>query len=277
MKYETPKIPEGINTTQTHPLKTFSILIVGLLVVLLVSAWLLGIGGGYLASKIPYEQEKRLAETYQEDVASQTELLSYLQQLADKIAVAMELDESMKITIHYVGEPVDNAFATIGGNIFLYKGLLEKLPNENALAMLIAHEIAHVVHRDPIVSVGQNAAISMGMMLLLGNADGGILGGTGLLTQMNFSREMESNADELGLNAVERLYGHVNGALGLYRVLESLGHASPLSPPEFFSTHPESDTRLEDLEGLIARNGWKAGTEQKVALPGRYLFWLTTN
>ena len=274
MKYETPKIPEGINTTSTHPLKTFSILIVGLLVVLLASAWLLGLGGGYLAAKIPYEQEKRLAESYQEAAAPQTELLVYLQKLADSVALAMELDESMKITIHYVADPVDNAFATIGGNIFLYKGLLEKLPNENALAMLIAHEIAHVVNRDPIVSVGQNAAISMGMMLLLGNADGGVLGSTGLLTQMNFSRDMESHADKKGLKAVEYIYGHVSGALGLYQVLDSISHAEPLSQPEFFSTHPKSDTRLEDLADLIEKNGWQQ--KQKITpLPNAFSTWLS--
>lgn len=274
MKYENPQIPEGVNTTQVHPLKTFSILIVGLLVVLLLSAWLLGVGGGYLASKIPYEQEKRLAETYQEEATPQTELLAYLQQLADRVAAAMNLDETMKITIHYVDEPVDNAFATIGGNVFLYRGLLEKLPSENALAMLIAHEIAHVVHRDPIISVGQSAAISTGMMLLLGNADSGILGSTGLLTQMNFSRDMESRADERGLKAVEHLYGHVKGALGLYQVLESISDATPLSQPEFFSTHPESDTRLDELSALISKNNWLQHAKE-TPLPESFSAWLS--
>ena len=274
MQYRTPKIPEGINVSGTHPLKTFSILIVGLLVVLLLCAWLLGIGGGYLAKKIPFEQELRLAEIYQEPEAPQTELLLYLQQLADRVSAAMSLDESMAITIHYVDEPVDNAFATIGGNVFLYKGLLEKLPNENALAMLIAHEIAHVAHRDPIVSVGQNAAISMGMMVLLGNADGGVLGSAGLYTQMNFSRAMESDADVQGLKAVERIYGHVNGALDLYRVLESVADATPLSQPEFFSTHPHSDTRLDELSEVIERNAWVSSGESK-ALPDRFSTWLS--
>ena len=274
MRYQTPKIPEGINVSNTHPLKTFSVLIVGLLIVLLLSAWLLGIGGGYLAKKIPFEQELRLAETYQEAEDPQTELSLYLQQIADRVSAAMSLDESMVITIHYVDESVDNAFATIGGNVFLYKGLLEKLPNENALAMLIAHEIAHVAHRDPIVSVGQNAAISMGMMVLLGNADGGVLGSTGLYTQMNFSRDMESDADVQGLKAVERMYGHVNGALDLYRVLESVADATPLSQPEFFSTHPHSDTRLEELSALIKKNAWASSAEPK-ALPEQFSTWLS--
>lgn len=274
MEYQTPKIPEGINVSDRHPLKTFSILIVGLLAVLLLCAWLLGIGGAYLAKKIPFEQELRIAETYQEAEVPQTELLSYLQQLADRVATAMSLDESMVITVHYVDEPVDNAFATIGGNVFLYKGLLEKLPNENALTMLIAHEIAHVAHRDPIVSVGQNAAISMGMMVLLGNADGGVLGSAGLYTQMNFSRYMESDADTQGIEAVERIYGHVNGALDLYRVLESVADATPLSQPEFFSTHPHSDTRLGELSELIEKNSWLSSAEPE-ALPEQFYTWLS--
>lgn len=274
MKYETPEIPEGINTTQVHPLKTFSILLTGLLVVLLLSAWLLGLGGGYLARKIPYEQEKRLADTYQQGSGVESELQVYLQTLADRVSRAMKLDKAMSITIHYVDEPVENAFATIGGHVFLYKGLLEKLPSENALAMLIAHEIAHVMHRDPMVSVGQSAAISTGMMLLLGHSDKGILGSAGLLTQMNFSRDMEADADQKGLKAVNELYGHVSGALGLYEALESIDRAMPISQPEFFSTHPESGTRLKDLSVLIASNGW-AQSETLTPLPDLFSLWLS--
>ena len=274
MKYENPLIPEGINTSKTHPLKTFLILVAGLLAILIISAWLLGAGGGYLASKIPYSQEKRLAQAYSEEAAPRTEILDYLQTLADKVSAAMQLAPEMKITVHYVAEDVENAFATIGGNIFLYKGLLEKLPNENALAMLIGHEIGHVRHRDPIVSIGQNAAISTGMMLLLGSTDTGILGSTGLLTQMQFSRDMESRSDETGLIAVEQLYGHVSGVLDLYRVLDSISEASPLDPPQFFSTHPISETRINELSELIVEMGWK----EKAAVtpfPKQFSTWLS--
>ena len=274
MKYENPHIPEGINTSKVHPLKTLLILLAGLLAVLIVSAWLLGVGGGYLASKIPYSQEVRLAKTYAEEAAPRTALLDYLQTLADKISTAMQLAPEMKITVHYVAEDIENAFATIGGNIFLYKGLLEKLPNENALAMLIAHEIAHVQHRDPIISVGQSAAISTGMMLLLGSTDTGILGSTGLLTQMRFSRDMESRSDETGLIAIEKLYGHVGGALGLYQVLEAMGESSSLEEPQFFSTHPMSETRLEALSDLIADRAWLSGVPA-TPFPEGFSSWLS--
>jgi len=275
MKYENPPIPEGINTSRAHPLKTFLILLLGLIVVLAISTWLLGVGGSYLASKIPYSQEKRLAEAYaQYDAATRTELLDYLQALADKVSSAMQLTPEMKITVHYIDQDIENAFATIGGNIFLYKGLLEKLPNENALTMLIAHEIAHVRHRDPIVSIGQGAAISTGMMLLLGSTDTGILGSAGLLTQMQFSREMESRSDETGLNAVEKVYGHVGGALDLYQVLDAVSESNLVEPPPFFSTHPISKTRIKELSVLITDRNWRQDVSPTL-LPKQFSIWLS--
>lgn len=274
MEYENPEIPEGINTSKAHPVKTFLTLLAGLVVVLLLCAWLLGLSGGYLASKIPYSQEKRLAESYQVAAAPDTPLQRYLQQLADRVSIAMALDPSMSISIHYVDEPVENAFATIGGNVFLYRGLLEKLPNENALAMLMAHEIAHVAHRDPIVSAGQSAAISTGMMLLLGGADKSLLGSAGLLTQMNFSRDMETSADEAGLQAVQRIYGHVNGALDLYHVLNDVGGTKTFAEPEFFSTHPQSGNRIEVLMRLAKAKGWDS-RNSKTPLPDTFSLWLS--
>lgn len=275
MKYENPPIPEGINTTSTHPLKNLVVLLTGLLVILALGAWLLGMTGAYLAAKIPYSQELRVAQRYAEPVTEASPLESYLQQLADQVARSMELPDEMKITVHYVDEAVDNAFATLGGNVFLYRGLLEKLPNENALAMLIAHEIAHVLHRDPIVSIGQNAAISTGLMVMLGDSGAsGILGSAGLLTQLQFSRSMESKADEAGLQAVHGVYGHLAGALDLYRVLDAISAANPINPPAFFSTHPVSEKRLGHLSELITENGWKADGEVR-AFPEAFSVWIT--
>ena len=274
MKYENPPIREGINTRKTSPIKTFLVLLSGLLVVLAISAWLLGMLGGYLASKIPYSQEKRLAQAYSQEVLPKTELMDYLQGLADKVSIAMKLAPEMNITVHYVAEDVDNAFATIGGNIFLYKGLLERLPNENALAMLIAHEIGHVKNRDPIVSVGQGAAISTGMILLLGSTDTGILGSTGLFTQMQFSREMEIRSDEVGLKAIQQIYGHVGGALELYKVLQAVSDSSLLEPPQFFSTHPANELRVNELSELITQRGWLQDASV-TKLPESFSVWLS--
>ena len=112
------------------------------------------------------------------------------------------------------------------------------------------------------------------MMLLLGTTDTGILGSTGLLTQMQFSRDMESRSDETGLSAIETIYGHVGGALDLYRVLDAIGEANPIEPPQFFSTHPLSETRLKELSELITNRGWLSD-EATTPLPEQFSTWLS--
>ena len=51
--------------------------------------------------------------------------------------------------MHYDPGGTFNAYATAGGQLVFYRGLLEAMPHENALATVVAHEIAHVAHRDP--------------------------------------------------------------------------------------------------------------------------------
>jgi len=100
------------------------------------------------------------------------------------------------------------------------------------------------------------------------------LGSTGLLTQMQFSRDMESRSDETGLIAIERLYGHVSGALDLYKVLDSISEANPLDPPQFFSTHPVSEMRINELSQLIKDKAWKEGAPV-TPFPKQFSTWLS--
>lgn len=147
----------------------------------------------WLASLVPFEQELKVSALYPEsDDEPQTrpELQSYLDDLVKRLQPAMDLPEGMTITLHYQSEDVENAFATIGGNILLYKGLLKALPNENSLAMLIAHEMAHVKFRHPIKAASQSIAVSTGIKLLMGYSNVDLLGNAGLYTQLHFSRSM---------------------------------------------------------------------------------------
>ena len=280
MKYENPHIPEGINTSPEHPLRTFFMLSLGLLVVISFSAWLLGIASGFLAKQVSWEQELQLAGQYavelEETVPTGSSMQRYLQSLSNRVAKSMQLPEEMNIKVGYVDDGLENAFATLGGHVFFFRGLLERLDSENALAMLLAHEIGHIRHRDPIVSVGQGAAISLGTMLLLHKNDAQLLSSAGLLTQMNFGRDMERAADEIGLQAVNELYGHVGGALDLYRVLGSLSDDDEdfQSATAFFATHPASRDRLDDLQNLAEQKNWPLIGEL-TPLPADFEDWLS--
>lgn len=262
MKYENPEIREGINTSQEHPLKEFSTLLIGAIVLVIVVSLTLSIGGSWLAGKIPYSAEVRVAKLY--DVSQHTddkkypELVKYLQQLADRIKKAQALPEEMKITIHYFNTETMNAFATLGGNVFMYRGLLKRLPNENTLVTLLGHEIAHVKYRHPIKSFGGGIAVAIAMTTISSSADSQILGDTGLLSTLHFSREMESESDREAMNTLYSMYGHLNGGAELFRIFNAARQEMDSSEPsQFFSTHPQDDKRIESFSTIAKQNGWK--------------------
>lgn len=275
-KYSNPQPPEGINVSHNDPLITFLKLLAGFALLVGIAVWVMGKSGGWFAGLVPFEQEIALSKLYPEDASDTSEhaqIQAYLERLTEEISTAMDLPDGMEITVHYIHDDVENAFATLGGHIFLYKGLLKKLPNENSLAMLIAHEIAHVKLRHPIRAIGQQLAISTGVKLLLGETRINILGNAGLLTQLHFSRGMETASDAEGLYAVNAYYGDIAGALGLYDTLQEINGADE-NESAFFSTHPLDRERIQHLSALAQQNNWQIDGGNIQALPDGFSDWL---
>ncbi len=275
--YHNPQPEEGINITDVHPLRTFVKLFFAITIVLVVSAWLFAQSGSWLASLIPYQYEVNISELYAEPEALDAEhqqIQKYLEALVERLEKGMNLPEGMHIYVHYEPENVKNAFATLGGHIFIYRGLLEILPNENSLAMLLAHEMAHVKLRHPIRAAGQNIAIQTGIKYLLGYSNNNLLGSAGLYTQLHFSRSMESAADKEGLRVVYNTYGTVAGASELFVTLHEVSVQNGVDEDSpFFSTHPLDEKRINDLNQLALDQGWINGQETQ-PLPEEFSDWL---
>ncbi|MBX2838488.1 MAG: M48 family metallopeptidase, partial [Gammaproteobacteria bacterium] len=175
-------------------------------------------------------------------------------------------------------DDVFNAFATLGGNVLFYRGLLDQMPHENALAMVVAHEISHVLHRDPISGLGGGMASSLALSVVLGNtgAAGDMLQTTGVLTGIQFTRKMETAADTRAVAAVNALYGHVNGADELFRAISVMRGGSDSSSEwleRFTSTHPLDEDRIRAVLELAERQGWDVEGEL-TPLPTDYETWL---
>ena len=271
MEYQNPKLPEN-NVSKEHPLKEFSTLLIGTLVLVVVISITLSIAGSWLAGLIPYSAEKKIASIY--DVSSHsdneqhTKIATYLQQLADKISIAQELPDEIKIKIHYMDSPTMNAFATLGGNVFMFRGLLEKLPNENTLVTLLGHEIAHVKYRHPIKSFGGGIAVAIAMTTIGSSADTTILGDAGLLSTLQFSRKMETQSDLEAMHNLQSMYGHLNGGAELFKIFreargidadtnnssDSIDKITKLN--EFFSTHPLDEKRINSFKETASKQGW---------------------
>ncbi len=269
LEYSNPQLPEGINTGKEHPLKEFILLTTGVLGGLFIIFLVLGLIADKLAHYLPYsvEQDAQLFVMGTND--TRLPIVNYLQTMADKISEVQQLPDEMKINVHYADEDVINAYATLGGNVVMFRGLLEKLPNENALAMVMAHEIAHIKHRHPIRSLGSGVVVGIAVSVLSSGIGDDIInqfiGTTSTLSSFKFSREHETEADTTAIAAVKNLYGHLSGADALFTILQQ-AEGKQLTP-EFLSTHPATESRFLRLKQ-------KHNNEKPSPLPEDFKSWL---
>ncbi|MBS4019649.1 MAG: M48 family metallopeptidase [Dechloromonas sp.] len=273
-EYENPQIPEGINVSTTHPLKDFALLVGGISVLILVAVLALSLLAGQLARHVPFEQERALAGSLSRWLPetpaqpAHRERQQYLQQLADRLATAMDLPPEMTLTVHYSASSTVNALATLGGHIVVFQGLIDTLPSENALAMVMAHEIAHIRHRHPIVAMGRGFAVMFALSSLAGIGDGAMqqwLTGVGMLPILSFSRSQEEQADADALQAMLRTYGHIGDAAAFFEhIARQQTSGEPLA---IFSTHPGHEERIERIRQFAQKNEKQEATAT-TPLPG---------
>ncbi|WP_395372971.1 M48 family metallopeptidase [Marinicella sp. W31] len=258
MKFENPQIPENFNVSKRNHLLDFLVLCAGAAALITVVVLILGLMAGWLAHKIPFEHERLLSAPFENQFkkASDTETEAYLERVVRSIEVCSELPEGMSIHFHYLEDDVFNAFATLGGNIVIYKGLLERMENENELAMVIAHEIAHVKNRHPIQAMGRAVVVSVAISALFGGTNNP-LEQSGLLTLLSFNRSMEIEADTAALKAMHKCYGHINGAESMFDELEKIQKEYGVnSKVSLFSTHPLNDNRVANIRKIGIEQGW---------------------
>jgi len=278
LNYSNPEIPEGINYSKEHPLKEFFLLVVGVLLFFLSLVLILGVLAEFLASYVPFSAELKIVALQKSDEQPEAQAIeNYLQTLAGRLAAVQGLPEGMTVKVHYVDSDSINAFATLGGQIVVFRGLLDIVPDENTLAMVIAHEIAHIKLRHPIKGLGRAVVIGTAIAMFNGGAGNDIvtdvLGEAGLLTALKFSRDQERAADAIALQALARVYGHIGGAGEVFRLLQQQHEKTGLITPEFFNTHPLTENRIEEINVMANNNNWPT-MGFMVDLPPAFSQWL---
>ncbi len=279
MEYSNPQIPEGINTSKEHPLKEFVFLTSGILAIVFAVLLVLGVIADKLAHHIPFSVELNMTEGRFSSDKPDEPMQRYLNKLAQRIAVAQQLPQEISIKVHYIDSDTVNAFATLGGNILMFRGLMEQLDNENALTMVLAHEVAHIKHRHPIRSMGRGVVIGLALSMVsssLGNSvTEAVLGSAGQVTVLKFSRDHEREADETALHTLKNMYGHVDGATDLFDVFRKL-EKNRLASPEFFNSHPLTDKRLQRIEKFKSETG-QPNKVSKTPFPAGFSDWLESS
>jgi predicted Zn-dependent protease len=163
-----------------------------------------------------------------------------LARLVRRIYPLDDEDRGLPIEVEVLPGSAINAFATLGGRIYVFDGLIRQAQSPEELAGVLAHEIEHVRQRHILQGV-ISSVLTWGALSTAGAAamspgpDAAYL----LLT-LKFSRDQEAEADELGLQRLRR--ARVD-PLALARFFTRLGRLP--SPPPLLSNHPASGTRAE--------------------------------
>jgi predicted Zn-dependent protease len=165
-----------------------------------------------------------------------------------------------------------NAFAMPGGKVAVYTGLFKAVKSDDDLAIVMGHEVGHVVAghggervSQQILASAGATAVQLGTGLSEMDSDDQQLimsaygAGATLGVLRPYSRLHESEADELGLMYAARAGYDPREAIPFWQRMDAL---SPGAPPEFLSTHPSGSTRIENLQRLMpqAMEAYRAAT-----------------
>lgn len=181
-----------------------------------------------------------------------SEAYAYLNKMVDYILESGEVQykEEFAWKVHIIGDDsVLNAFATPGGYLYVYTGLIKYLDQEDDLMGVMGHEVAHSDLRHTSRNLQKQQGISVLISLLSGKDPGklteiaGQIAGTA--AGLKFTREYESEADDRSVEYLAKTPYACNGAYSFFQKLIDEGKTG--STPAFLSTHPDPEDRVDDI------------------------------
>ena len=164
--------------------------------------------------------------------------------------------KDFKWQVVVLNSPQANAFALPGGKMAVYTGLVPIAQNADGMAVVMGHEIAHALMRHGAQRMSRG---KLEQMAAMGAAAGGIDPGIqqavfsayGVTSQLPYARAHESSADEVGLMLMAAACFNPDEAVPLWERMAA--QAGGNSGPEFASTHPSPESRIEHLRSLLPK------------------------
>lgn len=191
--------------------------------------------------------------------------------LVSQSGAAKNLDE-YKFDFHLLADrDTVNAFALPGGQIFITEALAGRLSTEGELAGVLGHEIGHVVARHGAEHIAKQeltkgltgaasvAVIDPGDPRTYRNA--AVVAAIGSVVNMKFGRDDELESDKLGVRFMAEAGYDPRAMLSVMKILRAAGGGGGGRQPEFASTHPNPERRLERIEEAI-RQTFPSGIPQ---------------
>ena len=185
-----------------------------------------------------------------------------IKRIGERIAIAAD-KPNFQWEFNLVENDQVNAFCLPGGKVVVYTGILQVAKNDDQLATIISHEVAHALARHGAERMSHQQISSgvgqIGAVLIQGYApeyssafNTAYSTGVNVGIMLPFSRSHENEADEIGIHLMYKAGYNINEAVTFWKNMKKLkGNSS--STNSFFSTHPSDDERIGNIAKIVKK------------------------
>ncbi len=245
------------------------------MVSLLISSFLLG---AFIrdVDALTAEEEKKMGKTVLLEIEKEADFMRDLtiQTFIDKLGYSI-VDQvgptPFEFKFYVVNGLDPNAFAIPGGYIFVTTGLLVLAENEQEVAGVLSHEIAHVTQRHVAQMIERSKRLNIVSMaailaaMLAGRGGTASQAGAAMATatagalQLKYTREMETDADQNGLHYLIKAGYDPNGLINFLNRIQRISLAIAPNIPPYLLTHPAIESRISLMDNLLQMGPKPAG------------------
>lgn len=263
-----PSLPEqNDNVSHQRPLREFLLILAGLIGIGLAVFWALGWAIDMAVDRMSPATEARIHRAFSVELDTGKPYAPATQAALEEMANALRTCAGLPypVTLQLMKSEQPNAAVLPGAQILVFSGLLDQVQSRNGVSFVLAHELSHLKNRDHLRNVGRS--------LLLVAISAALTGAHSDLTQIlvpanqigmaRHSQAREMEADNMALEILHCHYGHAGGATEFFEVLRKQDDESAIGVSHYFSSHPELNARIENLNRRIRARGM----ETKAVLP----------
>lgn len=221
------------------------------------------------------EQERQIGRAVHEELERQGAravrdpvVVAYVESIVRSLLGEVRREGTGPVHVHVLDAPEEvNAFATPGGHVYVFSGLLLAAGDEAEVAGVLAHELGHLVAHHPerrllwLFGTETLAALALGeephvlAQIAASFAQGGLLAAN--------SRADENEADEIAVRLTHRAGWDPRGLVRFFRRVRDLEGDLP-GLLAWLSTHPTSTDRIERVRAMLEERGWEGGADGAV-------------
>jgi predicted Zn-dependent protease len=227
-------------------------------------------------SAVSITEEKELGRTFALEARAKLALIddvevnNYVNRIGQRIVGGLG-DQPFKYQFFVVRDPRINAFAVPGGYVYVHGGLLTQASNDDEVAGVLAHEVAHVnahhLARQQEATQLMNYATLLGMLLsVIQPAIGAGAVAANASVQLQYRREFEQEADYLGAGYMRQAGYDPRGMLDFFKKILDEQRTTPTFAPPYLLSHPLTDARLTNLEAVLRTHQWDRGPRPPASL-----------